>query len=95
MGIDGTWRRTCILTAVSEIDAVLTVESSINGLNLKEFFLLLSSTGLAYRRCELARVNGDMIEVNFIKASARNKRHLKDAEAARRDPAGDYAVARA
>jgi hypothetical protein len=31
------------------------------GLHLKEFVLLLSSTGLAYRRCELAWVNGDQI----------------------------------
>jgi hypothetical protein len=38
MGIDGTWRRDCLLTAVSDNDAVLTVEGSIEGLNLKEFF---------------------------------------------------------
>jgi hypothetical protein len=66
MGIDGTWRRECLLTAISDADAVLTVEGSIEGLNLKEFFLLLSSTGLAYRRCELARVNGTEIEVQFL-----------------------------
>ena len=53
MGIDGTWRRDCMLNAISDHDAILSVEGSIQGLNLKEFFLLLSSTGLAYRRCEL------------------------------------------
>ena len=58
MAIDGTWRRDCQLNAISDTDATLTVEGSIQGLNLKEFFLLLSSTGLAYRRCELVRVNG-------------------------------------
>jgi hypothetical protein len=57
MAIDGTWRRGCQLNAISDNDAILTVEGSIQGLNLKEFFLLLSSTGLAYRRCELVRVN--------------------------------------
>jgi len=31
----------------------------MQGLALKEFFLLLSSTGLAYRRCRLDWVNGD------------------------------------
>jgi hypothetical protein len=66
MGIDGTWRRECLLTAISDVDAVLTVEGSIEGLNLKEFFLLLSSTGLAYRRCELARVNGRELDVQFL-----------------------------
>ena len=59
MGIDGTWRRECIMEDVSETGAKLTVEGSVEGLHLKEFFLLLSSTGLAYRRCELAWVNGD------------------------------------
>ena len=74
MGIDGTWRRDCLLTAVSDNDAVLTVEGSIEGLNLKEFFLLLSSTGLAYRRCELVRVNGTEIDVQFLKGKNKKKR---------------------
>jgi hypothetical protein len=39
----------------------------VQGLNLKEFFLLLSSTGLAYRRCELGWVNGDQIGANFLR----------------------------
>jgi hypothetical protein len=68
MGIDGTWRRDCMLNAISDNDAILTVEGSIQGLNLKEFFLLLSSTGLAYRRCELVRVNGAEIDVQFLQA---------------------------
>ena len=53
MGIDGTWRRDCTMEDVSETGAKLTVEGSVEGLHLKEFLLLLSSTGLAYRRCEL------------------------------------------
>jgi hypothetical protein len=74
MGIDGTWRRDCMLNAISDTDAVLTVEGSIQGLNLKEFFLLLSSTGLAYRRCELVRVNGAEIDVQFLKGKNKKKR---------------------
>jgi hypothetical protein len=66
MGIDGTWRRDCMLNAISDTDAILTVDGSIQGLNLKEFFLLLSSTGLAYRRCELVRVNGAEIDIQFL-----------------------------
>src|SRR5262249_15343107 len=73
MGIDGTWRRDCTMEDVSETGAKLTVEGSVEGLHLKEFFLLLSSTGLAYRRCELAWVNGDQIGVNFLKAGDRKK----------------------
>lgn len=66
MSIDGTWRRSCVMEDVSQTGARLTVEGSIQGLNLKEFFLLLSSTGLAYRRCELAWVNGSQIGVHFL-----------------------------
>ena len=66
MAIDGTWRRDCTLNAISDTDAILTVEGSIQGLNLKEFFLLLSSTGLAYRRCELVRVNGAEMDIQFL-----------------------------
>ncbi|MEH2564569.1 hypothetical protein V1289_004196 [Bradyrhizobium sp. AZCC 2289] len=74
MGIDGTWRRDCVMEDVSETGAKLTVEGSIEGLHLKEFFLLLSSTGLAYRRCELAWVNGDQIGVNFLKQGDKKKK---------------------
>ena len=77
MAIDGTWRRQCQLNAISDNDAILTVEGSIQGLNLKEFFLLLSSTGLAYRRCELAWVNGDQIGVNFLKQGDKKKKAAK------------------
>jgi hypothetical protein len=74
MAIDGTWRRNCQLNAISDNDAILTVEGSIQGLNLKEFFLLLSSTGLAYRRCELVRVNGAEMDIQFIKGKNKKKR---------------------
>ena len=84
MGIDGTWRRDCVMEDVSETGAKLTVEGSVEGLHLKEFFLLLSSTGLAYRRCELAWVNGDQIGVNFLKQGDKKK-----AAAAKRGEATD------
>ncbi|MGY2931036.1 hypothetical protein ACVWZ6_000638 [Bradyrhizobium sp. GM6.1] len=74
MAIDGTWRRDCKLNAISDTDAILTVEGSIQGLNLKEFFLLLSSTGLAYRRCELVRVNGVEMDIQFLRGKNRKKR---------------------
>jgi hypothetical protein len=73
MGIDGTWRRNCLVEDVSETGAKLTVEGSVEGLNLKEFFLLLSSTGLAYRRCELSWVNGGQLGVSFLKPSDKKK----------------------
>jgi hypothetical protein len=82
MAIDGTWRRNCVLNAISENDAALNVEGSIQGLNLKEFFLLLSSTGLAYRRCELVRVNGTEMDIQFIRGKPARKRPGAPAEPA-------------
>jgi hypothetical protein len=81
MAIDGTWRRACQLNAISDSDAILTVEGSIEGLNLKEFFLLLSSTGLAYRRCELVRVNGAEMDIQFLKGKPKKRKGASSSEA--------------
>jgi hypothetical protein len=77
MGIDGTWRRDCLLLDISDTGARLQVQGSIEGLNLKEFFLLLSATGLAYRRCELVRVNGEEIGIRFLNKAADKQRQPK------------------
>jgi hypothetical protein len=77
MGIDGTWRRDCMMFDVSQTGARLRIEGSFEGLDLKEFFLLLSSTGLAYRRCRMVRVAGDQIGVEFL---ARDKVKKKSAK---------------
>jgi hypothetical protein len=78
MAIDGSWRRECHLVNVSASGAKLIVSGSMNGLNLKEFFLLLTPTGLTLRRCELVRVNGDEIGVRFLKKSiGRNPMHRR------------------
>lgn len=66
MAIDGTWRRGCIVKDVSDSGARLAVDGSLEGLVLNEFFLLLASRGLAYRRCELAWINGDELGVRFL-----------------------------
>ena len=74
MGVDGTWRRGCKLVDVSQTGARLRIEGSLEGLDLKEFFLLLSSTGLAYRRCQLVRIAGDEIGVEFLAREKKSKR---------------------
>lgn len=65
VAIDGTWARACTMLDVSELGAKLKIEDSIENLNLKEFFLVLSTMGKAFRRCELAWINGDQIGVRF------------------------------
>src|SRR5579863_6240064 len=74
MGIDGTWRRPCTIEDVSDTGAKLTVEGSLMGLNLREFFLVLSSRGLAYRRCELIWVDGERLGVSFLRSGKGKKR---------------------
>jgi hypothetical protein len=66
MGVDGTWRRSCVLLDVSATGARLEVDGSLEVLKAQEFFLILSSTGLAFRRCELIRVTGTEVGVKFI-----------------------------
>lgn len=82
MGIDGTWRRDCLMIDVSQTGARLLVDGSLEGLDLKEFFLLLSATGLAYRRCKLVRVAGDQIGVAFLKPTAASPRKLASKKSA-------------
>jgi len=77
MGIDGTWRRDCMMLDASQTGARLCVEGSLEGLDLKEFFLLLSSTGLAYRRCILVRLAGDQVGVQFQEKDTAKKKPQK------------------
>jgi hypothetical protein len=76
MGVDGTWRPSCLLLDVSETGAKLEVPVSV--LQAREFFLLLSSTGLAFRRCELVWIDGAQVGVRFV---AKDKRRAKPANA--------------
>src|SRR3974390_2733530 len=73
MGVDGTWRRSCFLLDVSATGAKIEVEGSIEVLQAREFFLLLSSTGLAFRRCELIWIDGCHAGVRFVKAKPGRK----------------------
>ena len=73
MGIDGTWRCECKMDEVSEAGASLTINRPMDGLNMREFFLVLSSTGLAFRRCQLERVNGNKISATFVSQKAKKK----------------------
>ena len=73
MGSDGTWRRSCVMLDVSQTGAKLEVEGTLDVLQAKEFFLVLSSTGLAYRRCELVWIDGTTAGVHFVTADGKKK----------------------
>ena len=68
VAIDGTWWRDCVMLDAGDAGAKLEFEVSIADLDLKEFLLQLSTTGV-FRRCELAWVNGEQIGVHFLKPS--------------------------
>jgi len=74
MGVDGTWRRSCVLLDVSATGAKIEVEGSVDVLQAKEFFLLLSSTGLAFRRCELVWIDGSNAGIRFVQLKQGKKK---------------------
>jgi hypothetical protein len=55
-----------MLTGREHVCSPGKIGSDRRAVKVKEFFLLLSSTGLAYRRCKLVRVAGDQIGVAFL-----------------------------
>jgi hypothetical protein len=67
MAIDGTWERACKISDVSDTGAKLAIHGSVDGIDTKEFFLVLTATGNAHRRCERIWLNGDEIGVRFLK----------------------------
>jgi PilZ domain len=66
MGVDGTWSRICRLMDVSSTGARLEIEGTTEVLRAKEFFLVLSSTGLAFRRCEMVWIDGTTVGIRFL-----------------------------
>jgi hypothetical protein len=73
MAVDGTWRRSCVLLDVSQTGAKLEIDGSPDVLRAREFFLLLSSTGRAFRRCELVWVDGTQVGVRFTTSDKKKK----------------------
>jgi len=61
MAVDGTWRQDVSSTIDPIVQRPWWSGLRWEGLNSKEFALLLSSTGLIYRRCALEWVNGDSV----------------------------------
>jgi hypothetical protein len=84
VAIDGTWHRDCRVGDVSDTGAKLTIHGPVAGIDLQEFFLMLSASGNAHRRCERIWLNGDEIGVRFHKDQPA-KRHRNDRKKARDD----------
>jgi hypothetical protein len=76
MAIDGSWCRECRIEDVSDSGAKVSIGGSIDGLDLREFFLVLTPNATAYRRCERIWVRGDELGVRFLKDFANNQRDM-------------------
>jgi hypothetical protein len=74
MAIDGTWRRPCTMQDVSDTGARLSIDGSVEGLAMTEFFLVFSTMGKVYRRCQLAWVNGNQVGVHFLRPGEKKKK---------------------
>src|SRR5215510_9060633 len=66
VAIDGSWSRKCLMMDAAVGGAKLALKQSVEGLNLREFFLALSTTGAAFRRCELVWLTGNEMGVRFL-----------------------------
>jgi hypothetical protein len=67
MAIDGTWERECRIGDVSDTGAKLAIRGSVDDIDTREFFLVLTPGGTAHRRCQRIWLNGDEIGVRFLK----------------------------
>lgn len=74
LAIDGAWERACDMLDVSQSGVLLRTTGGFSGLELREFFLVLSSVGTAHRRCALAWIDGDRLGASFIRDDAKSKR---------------------
>ena len=77
MGVDGTWSRSCKLLDVSSTGARVEIEGTTDVLKAREFFLILSSTGLAFRRCEMVWIDGATVGIRFLVNRPQKKSALR------------------
>ncbi len=84
MAIDGTWQRECRIGDVSDSGAKLRIRGSIDKIDTHEFFLVLSTTGKAFRRCERVWLNGTEFGVRFLKDKSTGSRPASPKAGARR-----------
>ena len=75
MGVDGTWQRSCVLRDASDTGARIEVSGATDVLKAKEFFLVLSTTGLAFRRCEMVWIDGTTVGIRFLVGKPDKKDH--------------------
>jgi hypothetical protein len=63
------------LSTLLKAGAKLEVEDSTDAPKTEDFFLVLSATGMAFRRCGLVWVNGPHVGVRFITEKTNKKKH--------------------
>jgi hypothetical protein len=74
LAIDGTWHRDCEMLDVSDTGVLLRFTDERAALELKEFFLVLSSMGSAHRRCEKVWAEDGRFGAAFIDSDGERKK---------------------
>lgn len=74
LAIDGTWQRGCEMLDVSDTGVLLRFTDRRPGLEIKEFFLVLSSRGSAHRRCQVMWLEDDKLGAAFIDTDGERKK---------------------
>lgn len=75
---DGSWQRRCFVADISQTGARLVIEGTLAGLDLADFYLLLSRTGNAHRRCRKVWAKDDQIGISFVQTpQPASSRHLR------------------
>jgi len=69
VAIDGTWYRDCFVEDISQTGARIFFLEAIEGLNLRQFFLALSRSGAAHRRCRMMWLRGQTMGVAFASSA--------------------------
>ena len=62
----GAWEIPCTIIDVSESGAKLHLDAPADGIDFKDFVLMLAPFGTAHRACELTWRRGDFIRVRFV-----------------------------
>jgi hypothetical protein len=67
MAIDGTWRRPCTMEDVSDSGARLSIDGSIEGLGMTEFFPGAFNPGEGISAVSARLFNGNQVGVEFLR----------------------------
>jgi hypothetical protein len=89
VALDGTWSSDCTMLDASEGGVLLQLDKPPDPSTVGEFFLSLTKTGKAFRRCELSWISDGRIGARFV---TQDKKSRKIGSQRRRDMGRSHAA---